>query len=133
MANSINQFFKENRKNRENIFVPVSKRFVDDKGEALKWELRPIPSNRLDKIRARAIGKDGNLDSTQFGLMLTAASVVDPNLNDTKLQDSYGVKKAEDLLYELMYWDELLALEAAVIKLNGLDESLPDLVEQVKN
>ena len=133
MANSVNSFFKENRKDRKPVSIAVTKRFTDEKGKALKWELRPISSRKMDQIRDRATGKDGKLNGTQFAMMLTAASVTFPPLNDASLQDSYGVKKAEDLLYELTYPDELDALQIEVLKLNGYSDKLGDLVEQAKN
>ena len=133
MGNSVNKFFKENRKDRKPVSVAVTKRFTDEKGEAVKWELRPISSKRMEQIRNGATNKDGKLDGVRFAMALTAASVFYPPLNDANLQDSYGVKKPEDLLYELTYPDELDALQIEVLKLNGYGDSLGDLVNQAKN
>ena len=127
MSNSVSQFFKDNRKDRDNEKYAATKRFVDDKGEAIEWVLRPLSSKRVDFIRKNA------KDDDELSRKLTAEAVVFPNLRDTGLQDSYGVKKPEDLLYELMYPDELIALEMKVLEMNGFDKNLIDYVNIAKN
>lgn len=133
MANNINQFFKENRKERKHEKFKVTKSFTDEKGEALEWELRPISNKKMASIRRDLTGKDGKVDGQRFALALAAAAVVDPNLNDASLQDSYGVKKPEDLLQELCYPAELDILEAKVLDMNGYGDDLGSLIEEAKN
>ena len=133
MANNINQFFKENRKERKNEKFKVTKSFTDEKGEALEWELRPISNKKMTSIRRDLTGKDGKVDGQRFALALAAAAVVDPNLNDASLQDSYGVKKPEELLQELCYPAELDILEAKVLDMNGYGDDLGSLIEEAKN
>lgn len=130
---SVNQFFKENRKARKNEFYAASKMFTDDKGEPLKWELRPLSPKKVAIIRNRSLNKNGTQNNEQFGLLLTAEAVVSPDLHNADLQDSYGVKKAEDLLYELLDLSEFYALQLEVLRMNGLDKSLEDLVAEAKN
>ena len=132
-SNNINQFFKENRKDKKKELFAVSQRFTDDNGEALKWELRPCSTKKVEAIRNQCISKDGVSNGAKFALLLSAATVSWPNLNDSSLQDSYGGKKAEDLLYELVYPAELDVLEAKCLEINGYSENLETLVEQAKN
>lgn len=133
MANTVNQFFKENRKDRKPIKFAASEGFTDDKGEALEWELRPIPSKRMEMLRKIAKDKDGNTDNNKLGMLMIADCVKFPPLNDSALQDSYGVKSAEDLVYEMLYADELDRLLVKVLELNGFKDNIDDLVEQAKN
>lgn len=127
MAATIKQFFKENRKARKNEFFAASKQFTDDKGEALLWELRPLSRKKVEHIRTTS------KNDSQFGLMLVTSSVVDPDLNNADLQDSYGVKKAEDLIDELLTPAEYYALLGKVLRMNELDKGLAELSEEAKN
>ena len=127
MANSVNQFFKENRETRGNELYPASDMFKDEKGEPLKWEIRPLTRKQVEKIRSQA------KNESEFGLNIVAASVVDPDLNNSKLQDSYGVKKAVDLLDELLNAAEYYALLMKVFELNDLDKTFADRVVEAKN
>lgn len=133
MANTINQFFKENREERENEFYAATKRFKDEKGETLLWELRPLSTKHIQSLRAKAVDRSGQIDMQKFTNSAIVAAVVDPNLHDENLQNSYGVKKAEDLLLELVYPAELDLLQAKVLGMNGYGDNLEELIKQAKN
>jgi len=83
-------------------------------------------------------GKPGayrkKIDTNVYIAKLVAASCVVPNLNNAELQDSYGVKKPEDLLKELVddpgeYQDLFVFIQ----KYNGFDTSMEEEVEEAKN
>ena len=61
-------------------------------------------------------------------------SIVYPDMYDAELQDSYGVKTPEDLLYAMVDDPgEFQELALWVQKFNGFDETLNDKVEEAKN
>ena len=65
---------------------------------------------------------------------MIVASVVFPDLYDAELQDSYGVKKPEDLLMAMVDDPgEYNELATYVQKLQGFDISLNEKVEEAKN
>ncbi len=127
MSNSVNQFFKENKVDRKNVKFAASKSFLDENGKPIEWTLRSLPSKLMERIRKTASNND------ELIISATAASVVFPNLRDSSLQDSYGAKKPEDLLMELLYSDELVALEMKVLEINNFSKNIVDLVDEAKN
>jgi len=109
---SINLFFKQNKKIKENTFYQATKSLTDEDGNPLEWEIKPISSKENDKIQEDCTieipipGKPNQyrqkIDSTKYMAKLIAASVVFPDLYNAELQDSYGVKTPEALLQEII-------------------------------
>ena len=87
----------------------------------------------METLRKMSKDKDGNTDNNKLGMKMITECVTFPPLNDSALQDSYGVKSAEDLVYEMLYADELDHLLEKVLELNGFKDNIDDLVEQAKN
>ena len=57
-----------------------------------------------------------------------------PDLYDEELQDSYGVKTPEDLLYAMVDGaGEFQLFEVGMQKFQGFDKSFNDLVDEAKN
>lgn len=73
------------------------------------------------------------LDVAKYNASLIAKSVVEPNLNDAELQDSYGVKTPEALIVEMIdnpgEYSQFLVF---VTELNGFTD-INDDVEKAKN
>lgn len=70
----------------------------------------------------------------EYNASMIVASTVTPDLYNKELQDSYGVKKPEDLVYEMVddpgeYQD----LCTWVQDFQGFSDSLDDKVEEAKN
>lgn len=135
-------FMAENVEKIENKKVVVSKRFKDENGNPMTWEIQAITSDVHADLMKRAtvqvpvVGQRGQYtrerDSEKFMAMFLAASVVYPDLNDAKLQDSYGVKTPHDLIKKMLYPVELGNLGEMVAELSGV-EDLPNLIEEAKN
>ena len=81
-------FMKRNRIERNNIFVPVSSAFKDEKGKTIMWELRPLKSSEVSAINRKATKEkklpngqvDRIVDGSKVTEMLIAKSVVFPDL-----------------------------------------------------
>ena len=135
-------FMKENKIGRENERYAVTKGLCDENGEPLEWEFRHISSKENDSIResctVEEIGNGGayrtKLKAGQYISKLIAASVVYPDLYDAELQDSYGVKTPEELLYAMVDDPgEYNSLAAFIQKFQGFDTTFEERVEQAKN
>lgn len=73
-----------------------------------------------------------DFDPDRYQDLLTARTVVYPNLNSAALQDSYGVKSPADLLKTMLKAGEYIDLQMEVNKINGFVK--PDeLIEEAKN
>lgn len=109
---SLTAFLKENKKKKENEKHVVTESICDEKGEPVKWEFRHIGTKKDTAIRDSCTeeiqikGKPNafrpRLNVNKYLAEIICQSVVFPDLNNSSLQDSYGVKTPEDLLYELV-------------------------------
>ena len=137
-------FMKENKKRREHVKYAVTKSLCDSNGKPLEWTLKALDSKQAEKIRDSCMidvpipGKRGQvkkeLDTTKYISKLICASIVEPNLNNAQLQDSYGVKTPEDLLFEMVdVAGEYNDLTAFVQELSGLNDDMDELVDEAKN
>ena len=89
--------------------------------EAIRDECTSI--NFADKGKTK-------FQNTLFNKKIVCNSVVEPNLNNAELQDSYGVKKPEDLITKLFdNAGEYYGLLEYLLKINGFknfDEDVTD-------
>ena len=137
-------FLKENKKERETTEYAATKTLCDEKGEPVKWTIKAISTAENNAIRDDCMyeipvkGKPNmfraKLNTSKYIALMLSKSVVFPNLNDTQLQDSYGVCSPEDLVKAMVDIPaEYDAFAQFVQQFNGFDVSLSDKVEEAKN
>lgn len=127
----------------ENVKYVATKRIKDKDGNAAEWELKAVGSDVDEAIRKECtkkvpiVGKRGQYtqetDTDKYIGKLCVASTVYPNLNNAELQDSYGVKTADDLLKKMLLPGEYTEYKTKVMEVNGYDMSMEDKVEEAKN
>lgn len=141
---AFSQFMRQNKKARENAAFAATKSIVDENGSPALWTIRPISSRINSELRDECMddipidGKPGafrqKLDTGKYIAKLLAASCVVPDLYDEELQESYGVKKPEDLLFALLDEPgEYDAFAAFVQQYNGFGTGLEERVKDAKN
>ncbi|WP_042472802.1 phage tail assembly chaperone [Bacillus ndiopicus] len=104
-------------------------------------KLRPVPSEEADLINDRCFknvpGKKGRqervFDPVAYNRRMNVASIVYPDLNDTELQQSYGVRGAEALYGKMFLAGEAALISEKVQQISGLDDSLEEQIEEAKN
>ena len=134
-------FLKQNTIPVENQEVEVSKRFKDDAGNTVKFELKPISNEMDDAIRkqnTRQVKKAKGvivpeLDQQKYFVDLVLKSLVYPDLDDKELQDSWGVMDSRELINAMLLPGEYTALLQEVQKINGWDLNVEDIKDEVKN
>lgn len=137
-------FMKKNKKVRENSFYAATKSLCDEKGEPLLWEIRPLNTKEIEKIRDANMkeipvnGKRGQyrtkMDTTGFTDDLMVAAIVSPDLYNQELQDSYGVMTPKDLLKAMVdNPSEYSDLSAHIQMVSGYDVDMSEEVEEAKN
>lgn len=117
--------------------VVVSERFKEN-GKPVPFVIRPITQEEnavLIRKHTRKDKKSGeeSFDRVAYNHDLTAAAVVEPNLDDAELQKAYGTLEAAKTLSAMLYVGEYTALVQAVYKLSGLDQDINDDIEDAKN
>ena len=127
----------------ENVKLAVSKRFVDENGKPVEWEIKTITAEEDEAIRKACTkkvpvsGRKGQFtqetDFNKYLGTLAAACTVYPNLNSTELQNGYGVMGADGLLKKMLNAGEYTEYLAKVQELNGYNSSMDELVEEAKN
>lgn len=138
----LSAFFQENVEQPKNVKFVASNRFKDEKGKPIKWEIKQITSKQNEELKKQATkrvqinGRKNQympeLDTGRYQVLVCAACTVYPNLNDTNLQNSWGVMGAEDLLTTMLSAGEFTAYSEKVLEINNfLDDD--DLVEEAKN
>ena len=138
------KFMKSNKTVKENGFYAATSSLCDENGKPLEWEFKHITSKENEDIREACTidvpvtGKPNmfrpKLKSALYIQKMISASVVMPDLYDSELQDSYGVKTPEDLLLAMVDDPgEYNDLAAFVQKFQGFNVSLEDKVNEAKN
>ena len=137
------RFMKKNKIQKENTTYAPTKYMVDEDGNPLEWTLKPLSTKENENIRESCTidvpvtGKPNmyrpKVKSSDYVCKMICASVVEPNLYDAELQDSYDVKTPEDLLMEMIDDPgEYQEFANFIQKFNGF-EALDDKVDEAKN
>ena len=137
-------FMKANKKVNENEKYAPTESMVDENGKPLEWEFKHISSKENDNLRDAntkdipITGKPNiyrqKLDASKYLAQMITAATVYPDLYDAQLQDSYGVKTPEDLLYAMVDDPgEYQELCNWMQKFQGFTKTLEDKVEEAKN
>lgn len=135
----LERFLKSNKKAREAAVYAASQSFVDDNGEPVLWKIRPISTKENESIRDECVIEDKlsgryRLDISKYTAKLLAASVVEPNLYDKQLQDSYGVMTPEALILELLDNPaEYRNFADFIQRYNGFNVGLTEKIDDAKN
>ena len=138
------RFMKANKIEKATTKMAVTKSLVDEDGQPLEWTLKPLTTKENDNIRDECMrdvpvtGKPNvfrpKLDTSKYIARMICACVIEPNLFDKELQDSYGVYTPEDLLKEMVDDPgEYQNLASFIQAYNGFDTTLDDKVEEAKN
>jgi hypothetical protein len=138
------RFMKQNKIAKENTTFAATKSLVDENGEALLWTIKPLTTRENDDIRdacmvdVPVVGKPGmyrpRLKTSEYIAKMICACVVEPNLYDKDLQDSYGVMTPEELLREMVDDPgEYNDLATFVQNYNGFDATIEDKIDEAKN
>ena len=141
---NFNRFMKQNKAKKENTQYPATTSLTDENGNPLLWDIKPLSTKDDEAIKdscmleVPVVGKPNlyrqKMNTTAYMAKMLVASVVSPDLNDAELQDSYGVKKPDDLLKELIdNPGEYNEFAMFVQKFNGFTTTLEEKVEEAKN
>ncbi|MCL1831723.1 MAG: hypothetical protein FWG45_02280 [Oscillospiraceae bacterium] len=132
-------FLKENKVKKDNVHFAATQSLVNADGEPLLWELRPVTTREDEAVREACTVYDSatgrfRLDAGQYMAKIAALSVVEPNLYNANLQNSYDVSTPEELIREMIDCPaEYQAFVKFVQRFGEVDVSLSERVEQAKN
>lgn len=138
------RFMKSNKIARENEKFSPTDSLMDEKGNSLEWEFKHISSKEDESLResctmeVQVTGKPNlfrpKMNSSKYMSKMIVASTVSPDLYDVELQDSYGVKTPEELVYAMVDdAGEYQGFMSWIQKFQGFTKTLDDKVEEAKN
>lgn len=138
------RFMKSNKIARENEKFSPTDSLMDEKGNPLEWEFKHISSKEDESLResctmeVQVTGKPNlfrpKMNSSKYMSKMIVASTVSPDLYDVELQDSYGVKTPEELVYAMVDdAGEYQGFMSWIQKFQGFTKTLDDKVEEAKN
>lgn len=139
---TLTAFLQENTIKCDCVEYVASKRFVDDKGEPIRWKLRPLTNDEIEKLRKHHTKTTKNkmtqeviekFDNKAFTMDMTLKSVVYPDLMNGELQASWGVVDDEELLKAMLSPGELTDLHMAVNEACDFEVGMDDKIERAKN
>lgn len=106
------KFMKANKIAKENEKYAPTSSLQDENGKPLEWEFKQITSKENEVLRdsctieVQVKGKPNlyrpKVNTAEYLAKMIVASTVYPDLYDAELQDSYGVKTPEELLYAMV-------------------------------
>jgi hypothetical protein len=140
---NLSGFLAQNALKVENVKHVVSKRFLDEKGQPIPWEICCITSTEDEALRKACTkrvpvpGKRNQYtQETDYNLYLgklAAKCTAFPNLDDAELQNSYGVMGADALLKTMLTPGEYADYLTKVQEVNGFEVTFQDSVDEAKN
>lgn len=141
---NLSLFLKKNKIQKENTTYAATKSLCDEQGNPLLWEIKPLTTKENENIREACMievpvkGKPNmfrpKLVTSKYLTKMMVASIVEPNLYNAELQDSYEVKTPEDLLKEMVNDPgEYNDLATFIQQFNGFNTTMQDKVEEAKN
>jgi len=135
-------FLKQHKKTKPNAFYAASENFLDDDGKPLQWEIKPLSAAENERIKEECttIIENGfrkpqvKIDTKRIQAKQVVASIAFPDLYNAELQDSYGVKEPEDLLFAMIdNAGDYQNLVMFVLTYSKLNVPLNEKVETAKN
>lgn len=137
------KFMKANKIQKQNVMHPVTKSLMDENGNPLLWEIRPLTTKENEAIREACTievpvkGKPNmfrpKVDMNKYQTKLICTAIVSPDLHDADLQNSYGVMTPEDLIKEMVDDPaEYTDLMVFVQNISGF-KTLQEQVDEAKN
>lgn len=141
---SFESFLRNNAKKVESKKVYVSERFTDmETGDIIPFVIKPLSSQTMEEIKnemsinvndaKRGAVISGKQQTNSENLMLVE-SIIEPDLTNIQLQNSYGAMGEADLIDKMLLIGEKSRLIEAVAEFNGFDDSkINEKVDAIKN
>ncbi len=132
-------FLNNGNNGNETFEYTPTQKFKDNNDKAIPWVFKKLSIEEYEAIRDECTsvnfadkGKT-KFNNILFNKKIVCNSVIEPNLNNAELQDSYGVKKPEDLITKMFdNVGEYYSLLDYLLKINGFKNFDKD-VEDAKN
>ncbi len=135
----LQEFLKENININEMVEeVPISKRFVDDKGKLLQFKIKPMRSAEYTEYQQQALvmGKSAEgarFNTAKFNELVITNHCLDPNFKEAVTIEEAGVATPGALLGKTLLAGEIDTLSGEILRISGFNIDLEALRQEAKN
>lgn len=123
----------------ENIthYVEISNRLKDKNGDNLKFKIRPISFEELNRLKRKStfIDKNGQaiIDEGKLNTLCIIESTLEPSFKDIKSMEKLNINTPEQYLNRVLLAGEIERLIKEILIISGFMESIDELVCDIKN
>ncbi|MBR3380857.1 MAG: phage portal protein [Bacillus sp. (in: Bacteria)] len=126
----------------EEVKVPISKRFVDKKGNVIPFVFKAITTERIDDLEkenttfknVKGRGRVKDLDSQRFYARIAIESTIYPDFRSKELREAYSTQDPVEVAKRVLsVGGEYANWLNKAIEINGFEDEIEDLEEAAKN
>lgn len=118
-------------------YVEVSNRLKDENGQNLKFKIKPILFDDLNRLKKKAtyLNKNGQpvIDEAKLNTYCIIESTIEPCFKDLKSMQQLKVNTPEQYLNKVLLAGEIDRLIKEILTISGFVENIQDLVDDIKN
>ena len=120
-----------------NTYVEISNRLKDENGENLKFKIRPILFDELNRLKKKAtiFDKDGKttIDEGYLNTLCIIEATIEPNFKDVTSIEKVGVFTPEQYINKVLLAGEIDRLINEILKISGFLIDIEEMVADIKN
>lgn len=117
--------------------VEISNRLKDENGDNLKFKIKPILFEDLNRLKKRAsyVDKNGNIqiDEGKLNTLCVIDATVEPSFKDSKSIEALKVATPEQYLNKVLLAGEIDRLIKEILNISGFIQNIDSLVDDIKN
>ncbi|WP_317367745.1 hypothetical protein [uncultured Tyzzerella sp.] len=118
-------------------YVEISNRLKDENGDNLKFKIKPIIFEELNRLKRKAtfINKNGQaiIDEGKLNTLCIIEATLEPSFKDIKSMEQLNVSTPEQYLNKVLLAGEIEKLIKEILIISGFMESIDELVVDIKN
>ena len=134
---TLEQFLNQNTVENLTKEVAISKRFVDEEGNFLKFKIKPLTQAKNKELRKKStiVDSKGNMtfDDDKYNISVAIENTITPNFKSSENHLAVGVSSAEGYISKVLLLGEIRNLVDEIFKLSGFGTNMAELVEEAKN
>lgn len=126
-------FFKQNKKEATTFDI-----YLESFEEPITLKVISGADNKRIQKESMVERKQGRqtkkeMDGAAYNEKLAIASIVNPPLSNTEIQESYGVMGEAELYNEMFNWAEQTLIVEAILEESGFNQDINEKIAKAKN
>lgn len=118
-------------------YVEISNRLKDKNGDNLKFKIKPILFEDLNRLKRKSTFVDKNgqaiIDEGKLNTLCIIEATLEPSFKDIKSMEMLNVSTPEQYLNKVLLSGEIERLIKEILTISGFIESIDELVCDIKN